>query len=241
MREQLELYIRECEWLGEKGFLNGNGLYLTPGADGIPLMFSQGHLTGISGRRWDALSMAKLLENIGECPKQHLGEYKGVDENSEMVDHWERYTQVVVPVQNTPEIKRLLGDVKFDYIIFKGFRDSVFPSHRGTPDFETFFQFLARNYTHEGTTILASFASSGFPLTDGATIGVMKDTCGFSNVTDDYFDMKIGRVRMAYPWSYEHVNVEGMPKTERIGNPEVTHAGLNVLVTTGDFGIFKRK
>ena len=68
MREKLEQYIKECEWIARHGLFDGNGMYFGPGADAIPLMFTRerGHLSGFTFQTFDVDSMRFLLEQIGD-------------------------------------------------------------------------------------------------------------------------------------------------------------------------------
>ncbi len=243
-RERFETYIQECRWLAKKGFFDGNGLYFAPGADGVPLIFSRqrGHLTGFGKRRWDVLSMARFLELIGEDPRVHLGKYHGIDADNPYIEHWDNYSQAVGLVNDVAYIQRALGDTRYDYIIFKGFNDSIYPSLHMMNRYEDFLDYVVRNHSTDSTIFLASFASDGSykPFTDGDYMSILEKRFGYRNITYDIADEEILEIKGSYPERYEIFNIRGMPKAKDIGDPRVTEAWINILIDSGNFGIFRK-
>jgi len=255
MVEGLEIYIRECEWLANKGFFDGSGIYFGPGADVVPLMFSpgRGHLSGFTKDEVDVLIMASVLEELGQDPIKIFGAYLGAREGEfkpgiPIARHWKNYSQLMGDIRNRQSVESALEDQVFDFLILKGTFDWAYYSSRSTElkEFELFIEYIHRDHTRVGSVILLSQGHDCLPGSrrDSIAERTLVDELGYENETNDpkYLDGEITRIREGY-FGRVGMTYASTSKKTNLGVPDLNKnksSDTKRMLTEGNFLFFRR-
>jgi len=189
-------YLDECQWLADKGVLDGEGFYPGMGADVFPLMAKEkGHLTSMGISWTDPYFGLGFLSMMDIDPNEVYGSRVGVNPDNPKVEEWDNFTHVMSYLGDT--LPDFIDGQTYDFVIVKGFNQYMC-CNRSEKTLERL-QLVHDRVTKPGTRMIVQ-GNPGIFESDNRVAGSFLQDLGYRAMDeeDGFLDARIKEIRGAY-------------------------------------------